>query len=858
MKTYPNPKPLTRFGAAAAVALAALTFAAVPAAKAQTVLAGWDFDVLPGGSGNFGPSPFAPGTTAANLTAGGLTRGTGFTTTGTGASNGWGGTGLDGQTTAAGAINVNDFVTFTLTANPTYEMSLSSISAYNVRRSSTGPTSGLWQYQVGSGSFTDIGSTITWGSTTTGAGNAQSAIDLSAISALQGIAASTTVTFRLALWGASGSGGTWYLNDPPTASSDLDFIVNGTVAAAGGGGNFWVGNNTTLGGDGTWTQTGGTSWRTTDTGGTGVAFTPASVATFGGASPGVVTVSGTVAPLAGINFTTAGYSLTGGIVDLDGANPAANTITTASAVTTIGSTLDGSAGMTKAGAGTLVLSGANTISGGISLNAGGLSVSSAGNLGAAGNDVSFGGGTLVVTDSLTTGSGTDFTGFGTLDIAPSEILQVDGIFNMTATTLNNTGTLDLNGATRNVGALTFGAAATIDASGAISATSIDAAGLTSGTATINNAIIFSSGDKNLNVGTGGELVIDGDISGLTAFNRIVKLGEGTLVVNGGNTGGFRLGAAGTTNGGTLVVAAAAGIGENQFQFNYGTLEASSAMTITNDLSIGGREGTAAVVGGPEAIEFSGGVSWHAGSGVNHQVNVDNESTFSGVIASATTTDTKLVFGGAGKLTMSGASANTFTNGVVITDSLTVELAKTAGTDAISGGSVEVESGATLLISASNQVADGADVTLSGGTIKRASGVSESMGVLTLTSNSFLDFSGGTGATLEFSDLNYTPSASLVLNLANFTVGNTLVINGTSDWESLIGTAFTFSGAGGFGSSSFNSGVFTITAIPEPSTYVAAAGLLALMAWPVRRRLLRDAKSVLGLRAPMRDRLARKA
>jgi hypothetical protein len=42
--------------------------------------------------------------------------------------------------------------------------------------------------------------------------------------------------------------------------------------------------------------------------------------------------------------------------------------------------------------------------------------------------------------------------------------------------------------------------------------------------------------------------------------------------------------------------------------------------------------------------------------------------------------------------------------------------------------------------------------------------------------------------------------------------------------------------GGIASSSWDGTTFTITAIPEPSTYVAAIALLALMLWPLRRRL----------------------
>lgn len=197
------------------------------------VLAGWDFSTITGGTNNFGPSPFAAATVATNLTAGGLTRGSGISTSGSGAANAWGGTGFEqapNNSTAALGLAAGDFATFQVTAAAGYQLSLSDIGAYNIRRSGTGPTSGQWQYQVGAGAFVDIGTTITWGTTTTSAGNSKSSIDLSGISALQNVAAGTTVTFRVINFGSTGTGGTWYFNDPADTTAN-DLTVNGSLLA---------------------------------------------------------------------------------------------------------------------------------------------------------------------------------------------------------------------------------------------------------------------------------------------------------------------------------------------------------------------------------------------------------------------------------------------------------------------------------------------------------------------------------------------------------------------------------------------------------------------------------------------------
>jgi len=201
-----------------------------------------------------------------------------------------------------------------------------------------------------------------------------------------------------------------------------------------------------------------------------------------------------------------------------------------------------------------------------------------------------------------------------------------------------------------------------------------------------------------------------------------------------------------------------------------------------------------------------------------------------VISGAITNTGGLIKDGAGLQALTGA--NTFT-GAISVQAGTLELAGVGGNKA--GGSastISVATGATLLLSQGSQFNNAPAVTLSGGTIGRGAGVSEVFGSLNVTSASFLDF--GTGDAGNITAGNYTKSAILTLN--NFFPGNTFTFTSGTFSSGSVGDYFAFTGSFENYSLSNTGSTFTITAIPEPSAFVAAAGLLALMLWPARRRL----------------------
>lgn len=131
--------------------------------------------------------------------------------------------------------------------------------------------------------------------------------------------------------------------------------------------------------------------------------------------------------------------------------------------------------------------------------------------------------------------------------------------------------------------------------------------------------------------------------------------------------------------------------------------------------------------------------------------------------------------GSGTLTLNGGSTNTYSGTATVEDGV-LELARTAGTTVLTGD-VDLEGG-TLLLAASNQIADSAGLTLDGGTLS-TDGFDETLGTLTFSSSSTINLGGG-ASLVNFADssaASWAGSGNLLIT--NWTDGSDQIFVGNS-------------------------------------------------------------------------------
>lgn len=411
---------------------------------------------------------------------------------------------------------------------------------------------------------------------------------------------------------------------------------------------YWNGANAAAspanGGTGTW-NTSTANWRQPTDTGSAVTWpgttTGADRAIFAGTS-GTVTLSGSLAANR-LSFSVGGYTLTGGTLGLDGAAPALS-VTTGTA--TISSVITVTGGVTKTGAGTLVLSASNGagFAGGATISAGILQLNSA---------FAVGNGTITLGDAT--------TGASDVQLTISSGVDRSGTFTNAITVASQgTGKATLkfneavNGGNTGNGTITLNRATTFDATG------------------------FATG------------------SSFYQFNHPLS-GTGAMTLTNSNGNRFILLGASSTYTGDITVQSG-GIFEprNSLSATTGnnvTIEAGGELRIQFAIaSIG------ALLGSGTVQSVTAGNTLTVGKG-------GASGTFSGIIRDAPTV-VALTKSSSGTQTLTGA--NTYTGLTTISGGV-LQIGNGGATGSLSGSSaIAGSAGATLAFNRSNTVTQGID------------------------------------------------------------------------------------------------------------------------------------------------------
>ncbi|MBY0322349.1 MAG: autotransporter-associated beta strand repeat-containing protein [Reyranella sp.] len=443
-------------------------------------------------------------------------------------------------------------------------------------------------------------------------------------------------------------------------------------------------------------------------------------------------------------------------------------------------TISGASRLTKTGAGTLTLGGANTYAGGTRIDGGTVAVSSDANLGASSGGLLLDGGTLRTADSFNTSRNVELLGGGgTFDVVAGKLVlqanvtEGDGPGNLTKTgagTLVLAGTADYSGTT------------TVSA-GTLQGTTANLAGNITNNATVS----FNQ-------------TADGTYAGvMSGSGRLLIEGAGTVTLAGANS------YSGTTTiaAGTLSITGALGTGDvvnnGRLAFDRNTdVAAANAISGSGSLTKQGN-GT---------LTLSGINSYTGGTTVSAGVLQGNTQSLQGdILNNAAVTFDQATNGtyagsmsGSGMLTKSGAGTLVLTG-----------VNSYSGTTTVSAGTLQGNS-----TSIQGNILNGGSVVFDQSTNGTYAGAISGSGSLTKSGNGTLTLDGANtytgGTTVNAGTLRLSVGGPLA------STGALTVTGGTFDLNDRNQTVGALSGSGG----AITLGNATLTAGDANNTTLAAA------------------------------------
>ena len=473
----------------------------------------------------------------------------------------------------------------------------------------------------------------------------------------------------------SGTGGVLKINGGTQVLSGANTYTGGTTLTSG---TLDI-NNATAIGTGAFTINGGTIDNTT---------------------AGLITLSNNNTQTWGGSFTFTGtqaLNLGTGAVTLS-ANP---TVTVSASTLTVGGVIGGGAhSLTKAGSGTLLLSGTNTFTSGTTLSAGTLDINNAAAIG---------------TGTFTINGGTiDNTTSGSITLSNNNTQTWGGSFTFTGTQALNLGT----------GAVTLSGNPTVT----VSASTLTVGGVISGSGiSLTKAGAGTLLLSGTNTFTGGTTLSAGTLD----INNAAAIGTGTFTINGGTIDNTTSGSITLSNNNTQTWGGSFTFTGTQ-ALNLGTgavtLSANPTVTVSaNTLTVGGAIGGGAhsiTKAGSGTLTVTGSNTYSSGTTISAGTLLANDASGSGTGSGSVTVDSGATLGGTG--TASGAvtvnsggnlspgsgGTSIFTTGILVLSSgsdLNIALnGNTAGSgyDQVNVTGTVTVTGCTLNLSGSRSAADG--------------------------------------------------------------------------------------------------------------------------------------------------------